>query len=73
MTKGGKCLLVYLKLALVNDIIRMIKARRMRWTRHIERMRYEWNAYRILMGKPEGKLLLGRPTSRPRLVDNVMA
>jgi hypothetical protein len=27
------------------------------------------NAYRILVGKPEGKILLGRP--RGRLVDNV--
>jgi hypothetical protein len=27
------------------------------------------NAYRILMGKPEGKRLLGRP--RRRLVDNI--
>jgi hypothetical protein len=28
-----------------------------------------WNAYRILVGKPEGKRLLGRP--RRRWVDNI--
>jgi hypothetical protein len=33
----------------------MIKPRRMRWTGHIARMGEKWNAYRILVGKPEGK------------------
>jgi hypothetical protein len=33
----------------------MIKARRMRWAGHIARMGEKRNAYRILVGKPEGK------------------
>jgi hypothetical protein len=37
------------------SIIRMIKSRRMRWAKHVARMGAKRNAYRILMGKPEGK------------------
>jgi hypothetical protein len=43
------------------NIIRMIKSRRMRWTGHVARMGETMNAYRILVGKPEGKRPLGRP------------
>jgi hypothetical protein len=46
------------------NIIRMIKSRRMIWARHVARMRKKRNAYRILMGKPEGKGPLGRPRRR---------
>jgi hypothetical protein len=42
---------------------------RMRWAGHVARMGDKWNAYRILMGKPEGKRPLGRP--RHRLVRNI--
>jgi hypothetical protein len=35
--------------------IRMIKSRRMKWTGHVARMREQRNAYRILVGMPEGK------------------
>jgi hypothetical protein len=51
------------------SIIRMIKSRRMRWAGHVARMGYKRNAYRILVGNPEGKRPLGRP--RRRLVDNI--
>jgi hypothetical protein len=37
------------------NIIRMIKSKRMRWTGLVARMGETRNAYRILMGKPEGK------------------
>jgi hypothetical protein len=47
----------------------MIKSRRMRWARHVARMGEKTNAYRILVGKPEGKRPLGRP--RRRWVDNI--
>jgi hypothetical protein len=47
----------------------MIKSRRMRWAGHEARMREKWNAYRILVGKPEGKTPLGRP--KRRWVDNI--
>jgi hypothetical protein len=43
------------------NIIRQIKSRRMRWAGHVARMGEERNVYRVLMGKPEGKGLLGRP------------
>jgi hypothetical protein len=46
------------------NIIRMIKSRRMRWAGHVIRMGETRNAYRILVGKPEGKRPLGRPRRR---------
>jgi hypothetical protein len=49
--------------------IRMIKSRRMRWAGHIAPLREKWNAYMLLVGKPEGKRPLGRP--RRRRVDNI--
>jgi hypothetical protein len=51
------------------NIIRIIKSRRMRWTRHVAQMGEKSNAYRILVEKPEGKIPLGRP--RRRWVDNI--
>jgi hypothetical protein len=41
----------------------------MRWAGHIARLEEKRNAYRILMGNPEGKRPLGRP--RHRWVDNI--
>jgi hypothetical protein len=37
------------------SIIRIIKSRRMRWAGNVARMGKNRNAYRLLMGKPEGK------------------
>jgi hypothetical protein len=51
------------------NIIRRLKPRRMRWAGHVAQMGETRNAYRILVGKPEGKKLLGRP--RRRRVDNI--
>jgi hypothetical protein len=51
------------------SIIRIIKSRRMRWAGHVARMCEKRNAYRILVGKPEGKRPLGKP--RRRWVDNI--
>jgi hypothetical protein len=51
------------------SIIRLLKSRRMRWSGHVARMRAKKNAYRLLVGKPEGKRLLGRP--RHRWMDNI--
>jgi hypothetical protein len=50
------------------NIIRIIKARRMRWAGLVARMGEKRNAYGLLMGKPEGKRPLGRP--RRRWLDN---
>jgi hypothetical protein len=47
----------------------MIKSRRMRWAEHVARMGEKRNAYRMLVGKPEGKRPLGRP--RCRWVENI--
>jgi hypothetical protein len=41
----------------------------MRWTGNVARIRAKRNAYKILVGKPEGKRLLGRP--RRRWEDNI--
>jgi hypothetical protein len=52
-----------------SSIIRIIKSRRMRLAGHVARMGEKRNAYRLLVGKPEGKRPLGRP--RRRWVDNI--
>jgi len=41
------------------NIIRVIKSTRMRWSGHVTRMRMR-TAYRILVGKPEGKRTMHR-------------
>jgi hypothetical protein len=46
------------------NIIRVTKARRMRWAGQVARMRTMRNAYNILVGKPEGKEPFGRPRHR---------
>jgi hypothetical protein len=51
------------------NIIGTIKSRTMRWAEHVAQMGEKGNAYRILVGKPEGKRPLGR--SRLRLVENI--
>jgi len=51
------------------NIGRVIKSRRMRWAGHVARMGAERRAYRVLVGKPEGKRPLGIP--RRRWVDNI--
>jgi hypothetical protein len=39
-------------------------SRRMRWTGHVARMGEKKNAYRIVVGKQEGKRPLGSPRRR---------
>ncbi|KAJ4440696.1 hypothetical protein ANN_08844 [Periplaneta americana] len=51
------------------DIIRNIKSRRLRWAGHVAHMGESRNAYRVLVGRPEGKRPLGRP--RRRWEDNI--
>jgi hypothetical protein len=51
------------------SIVRVIKARRMRWARHVARMGEVRGAYNILVGSPEGRRPLGRP--RRRWEDNI--
>jgi hypothetical protein len=47
----------------------MIKTRVMRWVGHATRKGYKRNAYRVLVGMPEGKRPLER--SRCRWEDNI--
>jgi hypothetical protein len=44
--------------------IRIIKSRKMRWAAHVARMGRKRNAYRLLIGKPEGRRPLGKPRRR---------
>ena len=46
------------------NIVRAIKSRWMRWAGHVARMLERRGAYRVLVGKPEGKRPLGRPRRR---------
>jgi hypothetical protein len=52
-----------------SNIIRMINSRRMRWAGHVVRMGEKRTAYKIIVGKPEGKRPLGRP--KRRWMDNI--
>ena len=52
-----------------SNIVRVIKSRRMRYAGHVARTGEEKGAYRVLVGKPEGKRPLGRP--RHRCVYNI--
>jgi hypothetical protein len=51
------------------NIVRVIKSRKLRWAGHVARMEKGRAVYRVLVGKPQGKRLLGRP--RRRWEDNV--
>jgi hypothetical protein len=51
------------------SIVRVIKARRMRWAWHVARMGEVRGTYNILVGRPEGRGPLGRP--RHRWEDNI--
>jgi len=46
------------------SIVRVIKSRRMRWAGHVAFMGERRGAYRVLVGKTEGKRPLGRPKRR---------
>ncbi|KAJ4434425.1 hypothetical protein ANN_22987 [Periplaneta americana] len=51
------------------NIIRNLKSRLLKWAGHVARMGESRNAYRVLVGRPEGKRPLGRP--RRRWEDNI--
>jgi hypothetical protein len=51
------------------SIIRIMKARKMRWAGPIARMGEKRNTHSLLVGKPEGKRPLGRP--RRGWLDNI--
>ncbi|KAJ4426421.1 hypothetical protein ANN_27235 [Periplaneta americana] len=51
------------------DFVGVQEVRRLRWAGHVARMGESRNAYRVLVGRPEGKRPLGRP--RRRWGDNI--
>jgi hypothetical protein len=51
------------------DIFQEIKSRRLRWAGHVTRMGESRGAYRVLVGKPEGRRPLGR--RKLRWEDNI--
>jgi hypothetical protein len=46
------------------NVIRTVKSRSMRYAGRVARMGEKGNAYRLLVGKPEGNRSLGRPRRR---------
>ena len=46
-----------------HNIVRVIKSRKLRWSRHVARIE-GGSAFKILTCKPTGKRLLGSPSSR---------
>jgi hypothetical protein len=44
--------------------MRVINSRRMKWAWHVTSMEDRGDAYRLLVGRPEGKRSLGRPRHR---------
>jgi len=67
--KNGGQYVLYDKRIEIENIVRVIKSRRMRWAGHVACMGEERGVYRVLVGKPEGRRPLGRP--RRRWVDNI--
>ena len=52
-----------------SNIVRVIRSRRIRWAELVARMGERRFAYRVLVGKPEGRRPLGKP--RRRWKDNI--
>ena len=46
------------------NIIMVIKSRRLRWAEHVPKMEEGRSAFKILIGKQTGNILLGRPGHR---------
>jgi hypothetical protein len=51
-------------LNVINNIMLMVKSRRIRWAEHVARIWEERGVHRVLVGKSEEKSLLGRPRRR---------
>jgi hypothetical protein len=46
------------------NIVRVFKSRRMRWAGYVARIEEARSAYKVLVGRPESKIPLGRPRRR---------
>jgi hypothetical protein len=63
MTGGWRKLLNELHdLYSLPSVIRIIESRKMRWAEHVAQRGMKWNVNRLLVGKPEGKRSLGKPS-----------
>jgi len=61
LTVLGDCIMrIFITCKLHQNIITMIKSRKIRWTVHVAYMREMRNAYQRLVGKHERKRLFGR-------------
>jgi hypothetical protein len=49
------------------NIVRVIKSRRLRWAGHVARMGEGRGVYRVLVGRPEMKRQLGKPSVGGRI------
>jgi hypothetical protein len=45
-----------------SNIVQVIKSRRMRWVGHVAHMGESGGVYMVLVGKPDGRRPLGRPS-----------
>jgi hypothetical protein len=66
---GNACYHAVQNLYFSLNIIRMLKSKRMRWVGHVAHIAEMTNAYKTVIGNPEGKRTLGRP--RRRWEDNI--
>ena len=48
----------------LQNTVRVVKSRRMRWAGHVACMGQGRGVHRVLVGKPEGKRPMGRPRCR---------
>ena len=62
-------MLSYMHCIFLPNIIRNLKLRQLLWAGHVACMELSRNAYRALVGRPEGKRSLGR--MRHRWEDNI--
>ena len=46
------------------NIVRVIRSRRLRWASHVAKMEEGTRAYKMLTGKPTGKIPFGGPRCR---------
>jgi hypothetical protein len=56
ITQGGSS-----NISSFSDVIRLMKSKRIRWEGRGVRIRGWGNMYLVLVGKPEGKMPLGKP------------
>jgi hypothetical protein len=60
---GEDCKMRSVVTCMLHQIL-LVRPRRIIWVEHVARIGEMRNAYNILVGKPEGKRLLGRPRRR---------